>query len=71
MKIEADALRKELEQIRDDLLVEVDRSEPALALVAINGEGVNHGVWQMFYRVTAALYRMETEELQAGQEVPA
>lgn len=54
-------LRAMVNRIKDETLVPVDENDPMTSLVNINNEGVNHGVMQMFYKITAELYRIETE----------
>ena len=50
-----------LERIKDETLVPINENEPLLRLVNINNEGVNHGVWQMYYKIMAEIYKAETE----------
>ena len=50
-----------LEQIKDETLVTIDKTDSMMRLVNINNEGVNHGVMQMYYKLLAEIYKAERE----------
>ena len=58
-----DDIKAIVEKAKDETLIPIDKSEPLMALVTINNEGVNHGVMQMYYKIMSALYNAETERI--------
>ena len=53
-----------LEQIKDETLVTIDKTDSMMRLVNINNEGVNHGVMQMYYKLLAEIYKAEKEQIE-------
>ena len=61
-------VKKIIEKAKEETLVKIVNTEPMMALVNINNEGVNHGVMQMYYKILAALYDLETARIRAETE---
>lgn len=59
--IDTNALRTILEETKDQLLIDIPEGENLL--VSINERGVNHGVFQFYYKLRIKITEFEKEQI--------